>query len=767
MTTVAGFVDHYIVLVAPNSVVGTLTLNGVAVSASSFSAISGTTFSSATISVPEGSYVLNSTLPFGASTYGWRPYDSYSYLGGQSFSPVAEVTTVKLTSVNSTAVINTNQCFQTTIQDQNNKPLQNIRVDYSITGVNPQTYFSYTDVNGVSSFCYIGTNAGNDSVTASVGTLSSNLVFNWSATQTLAITCPANQTLNLDANCSSILPDYASLLTITSNSSTTPIVTQNPAAGSVVSVTGVVIITFTVKASNGLERTCNISVDKKDITAPIITCPVNITIGCGSSLLPSVTGTATATDNCNQNIVITYIDNVASISSCGGTIIRTWKASDGNNVSSSQQIITVSPAALPTMAALPSITVACAGLPTSSTISFSNGLSDACLLSGTSDNSTFSTTPAACGGIVTETWTATDICGRTIAAVSRIITVSPAALPAMTAPVTITVACGGLPASSTISFSNGLSNGCLLSGTSVNSTFSATPAICGGIVTETWTATDICGRTIAAVSRIITVSPVALPTMTAPPAVTISLACGALPIPSTLSFTNGLMGGCLINGTSNPSTFVTTAGTCGGTLTEIWTATDVCGRQLSSVSRTVTVAQNLGALQNFVLFSGIGTVSNTGNSTVTGDVGSNMGTVSGFGSPTTITGGIYSGTGNTTNAKLDLLNLYIHLSNIPVTNTTHAVVIGSNETINAGVYIIGGTASMAGNLNLDAKGNAHAIFILKFNGAFSTAANSSITLVNGASAANVFWIAEGAISIGATCTMKGTFIAHTGAASMA
>ena len=111
-----------------------------------------------------------------------------------------------------------------------------------------------------------------------------------------------------------------------------------------------------------------------------------------------------------------------------------------------------------------------------------------------SSQSRYDTTPGACGGTVTETWTATDSCGRALASVSRTITVSPAALPTMTAPADITVTCGALPAPSTISFSNGLSGGCLISGTSNPSTFSATPGACGGTVTETWTATDSCGR---------------------------------------------------------------------------------------------------------------------------------------------------------------------------------------------------------------------------------------------------------------------------------
>lgn len=180
-----------------------------------------------------------------------------------------------------------------------------------------------------------------------------------------------------------------------------------------------------------------------------------------------------------------------------------------------------------------------------------------------------------------------------------------------------------------------------------------------------------------------------------------------------------------------------------------------------------TVCQTLGSVQNFIFFSSIGAVSNIGISTITGDVGSNLGAVSGFNPTSILAGGIFSGTAYTIQAKKDLLKLYIHLSNIPVTNSMHAPAFGSNETIMPGVYTIQAAGSMAGNLTLDARGNANAIFIIKFDGAFSPAAGSSIILTNLANASNVYFIAEGAISIGTNSTLKGTFIAHTGAVSMA
>src|SRR5678815_1159151 len=249
--------------------------------------------------------------------------------------------------------------------------------------------------------------------------------------------------------------------------------------------------------------------------------------------------------------------------------------------------MTVDPTPLPTMTAPGAITVACGALPAPSTIPYTNGATGSCLISGTSNPSTFSAAPNGCGGTVTETWTATDACGRPLASVSRTITVDPAPLPTMTAPGPITVACGSSPVSSTINFTNGLSGSCLVSGTSDPSTFSAAPGGCGGTMTETWTATDACGRPLASVSRIITVDPATLPTMIAPGAITV--ACGSVPVSSTLPFTNSGSGACLINGTSDPSTFSAAPGGCGGTITETWTATDACGRPLAPVTRLITI----------------------------------------------------------------------------------------------------------------------------------------------------------------------------------
>ncbi|WP_367773181.1 ice-binding family protein [Flavobacterium sp. WC2421] len=177
-------------------------------------------------------------------------------------------------------------------------------------------------------------------------------------------------------------------------------------------------------------------------------------------------------------------------------------------------------------------------------------------------------------------------------------------------------------------------------------------------------------------------------------------------------------------------------------------------------------APNFGSVAKFVLFSGNGAVSNTGSSTLKGNVGANIGAVTGFQSPTTIDGTIENVNALTAQAALDLKAVCIQLQNTIATNTTHSTIYGNGETLVPGVYSAGAAASIAGTLTLDAQGNPNALFIFKIGGALTTAAGATVTLRNGAVAANVIWIANGAIAMAAGTTMNGTLIGYDGAVSM-
>ena len=173
----------------------------------------------------------------------------------------------------------------------------------------------------------------------------------------------------------------------------------------------------------------------------------------------------------------------------------------------------------------------------------------------------------------------------------------------------------------------------------------------------------------------------------------------------------------------------------------------------------------LGSLENFSLFSSIGAVANASFSGILGDIGANVGAISGFATSVQV-GSFYNGDAVTAQAKIDLDNAYTQLMLIPTTVRNHTPAFGSGEILKPGVYSTPGAGSLAGTITLDGQNNPDAIFILKFKGAFAAAAQSKVILSNGTRRCNVFWISEGATSIGAFSYMRGTVLAHGGAATM-
>lgn len=75
-----------------------------------------------------------------------------------------------------------------------------------------------------------------------------------------------------------------------------------------------------------------------------------------------------------------------------------------------------------------------------------------------------------------------------------------------------------------------------------------------------------------------------------------------------------------------------------------------------------------------------------------------------------------------------------------------------------GVYFAAAAITNSSNVNFDAQGNPDATFVMLIGAAFAPAAASTVTLLNGAQSANIFWCCTGAVAAGATAAMKGTII---------
>lgn len=115
---------------------------------------------------------------------------------------------------------------------------------------------------------------------------------------------------------------------------------------------------------------------------------------------------------------------------------------------------------------------------------------------------------------------------------------------------------------------------------------------------------------------------------------------------------------------------------------------------------------------------------------------------------------------STPQGVIALQNIYNQLYSKPVTNTTHGAIFGNGETLTPGVYSMPAAVALLQTLTLDGQNNPDSVFVFRIAAAFNIAAGSSILLVNGAKACNVFWVIEAAIVIGANSNIKGMFLSH-------
>lgn len=173
-------------------------------------------------------------------------------------------------------------------------------------------------------------------------------------------------------------------------------------------------------------------------------------------------------------------------------------------------------------------------------------------------------------------------------------------------------------------------------------------------------------------------------------------------------------------------------------------------------------APPLGTAAEFVLFSTVGAVSNSGISQLTGNIGTNSGSITGFGN---VDGVMHENDGASAQCAADLLTAYNQLNNT-VPTFFPAPLLGNGQILNEGVYSISGAATLNLDLTLDAQGNTNAFFIFQIQGAFSANASSIIHLINGAMACNVFWKVEGLVSVASGTIIKGTVIANNAAINL-
>jgi hypothetical protein len=171
------------------------------------------------------------------------------------------------------------------------------------------------------------------------------------------------------------------------------------------------------------------------------------------------------------------------------------------------------------------------------------------------------------------------------------------------------------------------------------------------------------------------------------------------------------------------------------------------------------VAPSLASAGNFVVLAG-STVTNTGASALTGDLGVSPGTaVTGF-PPGTHSGSVHAGDATSATAMADLTLAYDDAAGRTLAPVTVAGNLGG-LTLPPGLYK--STSSLAissGDLTLDAQGDANAVFIFQMASTLTTTSGRAVILAGGAKSTNVYWQVGSSATLGTTSVFKGTIMAN-------
>jgi hypothetical protein len=371
-------------------------------------------------------------------------------------------------------------------------------------------------------------------------------------------------------------------------------VSCTPTNGSVLGI-GTHSILCTATDCSGNKSECEFEVIVRDTTPPTLNCPSDVTVECGQPTDPGATGTASASDTCDQYPVVTYSDSISG--TWPQIITRTWKATDSSSNSvTCPQIITVQDTTPPTLTSVPTgsdLGCSPATLPTDASVKALVTASDTC----STPTINVSHVDASSGCTVTRTFTVTASDGANNSSAPQTVVYTWTA--DTTAP-TVTVPAGGslgcnpasLPTDASVKTLVTATDSCSTPTVNVSHVDSGTA--CAMTRTFTVTATDGCGNTSAAKTVVYswTVDTTA-PTVTVPTGS--NLGCNPATLPTVASVK------ALVTATdtcSTPTVNVTSADTttgCTVTRTFTVTATDACGNTSGALTVVYTWTANTTA----------------------------------------------------------------------------------------------------------------------------------------------------------------------------